>query len=63
MAEPFNQFLYGRFVPLVGHEHHIAIQKHPERLELVDVLPTTASGKVQKFLLRQEIAARLAAER
>jgi cyclohexanecarboxylate-CoA ligase len=33
----------------------IAKQKHPERLELVDELPKTQSGKVQKYLLRQEI--------
>jgi cyclohexanecarboxylate-CoA ligase len=32
---------------------HIARQKVPEWLELVEELPTTASGKVQKYLLRQ----------
>jgi acyl-CoA synthetase (AMP-forming)/AMP-acid ligase II len=31
----------------------ISIQKLPERLLLVDELPTTATGKVQKFLLRE----------
>jgi cyclohexanecarboxylate-CoA ligase len=31
---------------------HVARQKFPERLELVDELPKTASGKVQKFVLR-----------
>ncbi len=35
----------------------------PERLELVDELPMTASGKVQKFRLREMIAERLEAER
>jgi cyclohexanecarboxylate-CoA ligase/acyl-CoA synthetase len=34
-------------------ERHIAPHKLPERLVLVDELPTTASGKVQKFKLRQ----------
>jgi acyl-CoA synthetase (AMP-forming)/AMP-acid ligase II len=37
-------------------ERGIAVQKTPERLELVDALPTTATGKVQKHLLRQDIA-------
>jgi cyclohexanecarboxylate-CoA ligase len=35
----------------------LARQKYPERLELVAELPTTASGKVQKFVLRQSLAA------
>ena len=34
----------------------LAIQKTPERLEIVEALPRTASGKVQKYLLRQQIA-------
>lgn len=34
-------------------ERHIAPHKLPERLVLVDELPMTASGKVQKFKLRQ----------
>jgi cyclohexanecarboxylate-CoA ligase len=33
----------------------IAKQKYPEQLELVGELPRTASGKVQKFLLRQKL--------
>lgn len=33
----------------------IAVQKWPEQLELVDGLPRTASGKVQKFLLRERL--------
>src|SRR5207244_12434398 len=32
-------------------------RKLPERLELVDELPATASGKVQKHVLRERIAA------
>lgn len=39
----------------------LAIQKVPERLEVVDALPTTATGKIQKHVLRSEIAAKLAA--
>jgi acyl-CoA synthetase (AMP-forming)/AMP-acid ligase II len=39
----------------------LARQKFPEHLEIVDDLPRTASGKVQKNLLRERIAAKLAA--
>ena len=41
----------------------LAKPKWPERIEVVDALPMTASGKVRKFRLREEIAARLEAER
>lgn len=34
-------------------ENHLAIQYWPERLELRESLPSTASGKVQKFALRK----------
>jgi acyl-CoA synthetase (AMP-forming)/AMP-acid ligase II len=43
-------------------EHNMAIQKLPERLELVDALPLTAAGKVQKHTLRAEIAGKLKQE-
>ena len=38
---------------------HVARQKYPERLEFVDELPKTPTGKVQKFALRQQMAERL----
>lgn len=41
---------------------HLARQKYPERVEIVDELPMTASGKVQKFVLRDRIRAILEAE-
>jgi len=31
----------------------MAVQYIPERLEVVDALPTTATGKLQKFKLRE----------
>ena len=40
----------------------LAKPKWPERIEVVDAFPMTASGKVQKFRLREWIAARLEAE-
>jgi len=41
-------------------EHKVAVQKLPERLEVVGVLPMTATGKIQKHLLRADIAQKLA---
>lgn len=43
-------------------EHHVATQKIPERVELVSALPTTATGKVQKHLLRADVAEKLQRE-
>jgi acyl-CoA synthetase (AMP-forming)/AMP-acid ligase II len=37
----------------------LAIQKVPERLEVVETLPTTATGKIQKHVLRADIAQKL----
>jgi len=42
-------------------ERRLATPKLPERLELVDSLPMTATGKIQKHLLRADIAAKLKA--
>jgi non-ribosomal peptide synthetase component E (peptide arylation enzyme) len=41
-------------------EQQIAVQKLPERLELREELPHNATGKVEKFKLREEIAAMVA---
>ncbi|HEX3751955.1 MAG TPA: AMP-binding protein [Streptosporangiaceae bacterium] len=38
----------------------LAIQKAPERLEIVPELPMTATGKIQKHLLRADIATKIA---
>lgn len=43
-------------------EQGLAIQKVPERLEVVDELPMTATGKIQKHVLRADIAAKLEAD-
>ena len=34
--------------------HRVAKTYWPERLELVDTLPRTPSGKIQKFVLREQ---------
>ncbi|MEU3984024.1 AMP-binding protein [Streptomyces sp. NPDC026672] len=38
-------------------ERRIATQKLPEMLQIVDELPTTSSGKIQKYVLRERAAA------
>jgi acyl-CoA synthetase (AMP-forming)/AMP-acid ligase II len=43
------------------HATGLAIQKVPERIEVVSALPMTATGKVQKNLLREDIASKLRA--
>lgn len=40
-------------------EHKVAAQKLPERLELVTELPMTATGKIQKHVLRADVADKL----
>lgn len=41
-------------------ERNLAKQKYPEGLELIAELPRTPAGKIQKFVLRSMIAAKLA---
>ena len=41
-------------------EHSVATQKLPERMEIVSELPMTATGKVQKHVLRADIASKIA---
>lgn len=52
------------FGELTAHllAREIAKQKLPERLEVVPEIPKTASGKIQKFVLRQRIAEALRRE-
>ena len=40
----------------------VAIQKWPEELHQADDFPRTASGKVQKFLVRQQVAKGIATQ-
>jgi non-ribosomal peptide synthetase component E (peptide arylation enzyme) len=40
-------------------EHDVATQKLPERLEIASSLPMTATGKIQKHLLRADVAAKV----
>jgi cyclohexanecarboxylate-CoA ligase len=40
-------------------ERRVATPKLPERLELIDALPMTATGKVRKHVLREDIAKKL----
>lgn len=40
----------------------MAKYKYPERIVIVDKLPRTSSGKIKKFLLRQDIIQRMSKE-
>lgn len=40
-------------------EHKVPKYKCPEHIEITDLLPRTASGKVQKYLLREDIKTKL----
>ncbi|MBB5372266.1 cyclohexanecarboxylate-CoA ligase [Acidocella aromatica] len=43
-------------------EKKVAMQYIPERLEILDTMPATPSGKIQKFKVREVLRQRLAAE-
>jgi len=47
------------FAGMIGflEGQHLAKQYFPERLEVREKLPSTASGKIQKFALRNELKA------
>jgi non-ribosomal peptide synthetase component E (peptide arylation enzyme) len=53
------------FAQLVAHVGAcgVARQKYPERLVVLDALPRTPTGKIRKDRLREDIRARLLAER
>ncbi len=59
---------YGHDAPGLGqvrqHLEHagLARQKWPEEIHAVDDFPRTASGKVRKYILRKDIAARQGGE-
>jgi len=43
-------------------ETGMAKQKYPERVEIIDVFPRTAAGKIRKNVLRDQVVEKLAAE-
>ncbi len=61
VLRPGKSFSFGEMVAFLEGER-MARQYYPERLEIVEALPRTASGKIQKFKLR-EIAGGLKAQR
>jgi cyclohexanecarboxylate-CoA ligase len=62
VCEPGTTFDLGAMTVFL-EGHRLARQKFPERVELIEALPMTASGKVQKFVLRDRVRALLASER
>ncbi len=61
MTKPGATLAFDELIAFLKQQR-IASFKLPERLEIVDALPTSLVGKVLKRQLREEIAARLAAE-
>lgn len=55
MAAPTIEELRGYLT-----DRGVAVQKTPERVETVEALPMTATGKIQKHLLRKRIADQIA---
>ncbi|HUM16190.1 MAG TPA: AMP-binding protein [Candidatus Nitrosotalea sp.] len=57
IPRPGQTITLGEIVSFL-ERHQLARQKFPERLELVSEFPTTPSGKIQKYKLRDLIAER-----
>lgn len=57
-ADPDDPLTFDEMIGFL-EEQEIATQKLPERLEIVDELPMTASGKIQRYKLREHIAEEL----
>jgi len=52
VAKPGTAPTLAQLTDFLRTERRIAPHKLPERLVVVDELPMTATGKIQKFLLR-----------
>lgn len=55
VPQPGADVTLGDLTTWLREQHRLAVQKLPEYLVLVDELPRTASGKVQKFMLRDRL--------
>lgn len=55
ICQPGERLTFDEMVAFL-RDKRIAAWKLPERLEIRDTFPMTASGKIQKYLLREEIA-------
>jgi len=58
LAEPHTALTL-KDVTAYLREHKVATQKWPERLEIVPAMPMTATGKIQKHILRDDIKKKL----
>jgi acyl-coenzyme A synthetase/AMP-(fatty) acid ligase len=54
-ADPADPPTFEELTGYLRNELKIAVVKLPERLELIDELPMTATGKIQKFVLRDKL--------
>lgn len=62
VTAPGESFDFQEMVRFLRDERDIAVQKRPERLEIVAELPMTATGKIRKHVLRDEIAEKVGQE-
>ncbi|MEE8304195.1 MAG: AMP-binding protein [Candidatus Tectomicrobia bacterium] len=61
IVQPSETFTFGEMIAYLS-DQKLAKQYFPERLELLDEFPLTPSGKIQKYVLRQQIARQVARE-
>jgi cyclohexanecarboxylate-CoA ligase len=61
IPQPGESFTFDEMIAYLL-DQQLAKQYLPERLELVDAFPMTPSGKIQKYVLRQQIAEQMANE-
>ncbi|WP_459613841.1 AMP-binding enzyme [Dickeya oryzae] len=58
LKEPYHTLILEEVIAFFGRKR-VAKYKYPEHLVVIDHLPRTASGKIRKYLLRQDIIQRL----
>ncbi|MGQ4807983.1 Medium-chain fatty-acid--CoA ligase [Candidatus Entotheonellaceae bacterium PAL068K] len=58
IPQPGTTFTFGDMIDYLLQQQ-LATQYLPERLELVEEFPMTPSGKIQKYVLRQRLAAQI----
>lgn len=61
IPQPGETFTFGEMIAYLL-EQQLAKQYLPERLELVDAFPMTPSGKIRKYVLRQQITEQMSQE-
>lgn len=61
VLEEGAELSFGDLIAFLG-KTGMAKQKYPERIEIIETFPRTAAGKIRKNVLRDQVAAKIAAE-